>query len=201
MPFIRVPGVAQVNIRADYLGVPMENVLCFTTGEDPATPQVLQQLTEGMSASWNTNMLPHLSSAYVLREYHTRDLSVENGSVWTDATAAGNTGVQAGAPLPGNIAFCISFRTGLAGRSHRGRIYIAGLTEPEVTGNLLAQLRVDGLVDGLNAVRADMFTLGFVHVIASRFHNNAPRAVGISTNVIATVAVDNRVDTQRGRLS
>ena len=41
---------------------------------------------------------------------------------------------------------------------------------------------------------------GFRHVILSRYHNNALRAEGVGTQVLAYVLTDLTVDTQRRRL-
>jgi hypothetical protein len=200
MPFIPAPGVAQVNIRARYLDIPMENVLSFTTGEDPATPSVLLDLVSQMASSWTANIMPNISNRYILTEIHARDLSIQAGAIATDTTVAGQAGAQAGAALPGNVAFCVSLRTGLAGRSFRGRTYFAGLTEPEVTENELNPIRAAAFVDGLDGVRLDLLSGGFQLVIVSRQFNNVPRTTAVSTPVSAVLSIDNIVDTQRRRL-
>lgn len=201
MPFIPVPGVAQAEIRATYLGIPMENVLHFTTGEDPATPQVLEDLAAQLASSWTANIMPHVNINYVLREIFVFDLSVQSGSMATDTTVLGEAGALNTTPLPGNVAFCVSLRTGLRGRSFRGRVYLAGLGEPDTTGNVLDATLAGQLVTGIDDVRADLLSGGFQLVIVSRRNGGVDRTTGIATPVSAVLAVDNHVKTQRRRLT
>jgi len=91
-------------------------------------------------------------------------------------------------------------RTGIAGRSFRGRTYLAGLIASEVVNNQLDGGRALGMVSGLDQVRQDMAALNFFLVVVSRVHNGAPRVTGVATTVTSILAVDNRVDTQRRRL-
>jgi hypothetical protein len=200
MAFIPAPGVAQVEIRASYFGIFVENVFNFTTGEDPATESVLVDLAAQVASSWTANLMPELNISYTLREIFAFDLSVQSGAQATDTTVLGQAGGVNQAGMPGNVAFCVSKRTGLRGRSFRGRTYFVGLSEPDVASNILDATRAGNLVDGLEAFRSDLISAGFQMVIVSRASNGAPRVTAVSTPVVAVLAVDNRVDTQRRRL-
>lgn len=201
MPFIPTPGVAQVNVRAEYLGIPMENVMHFFTGETPATPSVLTDLAQNFALAWSTNIMPFLSDQYVAKEVHVIDLTSSSGATATDTTLAGSAGDLSGQALPGNIAFCVSLRTALRGRSFRGRVYYAGLVEPDVTGNLVAAARITTLVDGTNGIRTDMATAGFQQVVVSLRTGGAPRTEGEPTVITTALAVRSIVSTQRRRLT
>jgi len=201
MPFIPTPGVAQVNVRAEYLGIPVENVLHFFTGETPATPSVLVDLASNFAVSWSSNIMPFLSDQYIAKEVHVIDLTSSSGAVATDTTLAGSAGDLSGLALPGNIAFCVSLRTALRGRSFRGRIFYCGLVEPDVSGNDVAPARITTLVDGTNGIRTDMATAGFQQVIVSLVTGGVPRVEGEPTVVTTALAVRNIVSTQRRRLT
>ena len=201
MPFQPVDATAQANIRAEYLGVPMENVLHFFTDESPITSSLLVDLNSNLALAWQTSVMPFLSNQYVMKEIYTVDLSVAAGAVATDTTLAGATGDLSANPLPGNVCFCVSLRTGIRGRSFRGRIYLSGLTEPDVTNNLVDGALVLNYVSGLDDLRTSMLGAGFPWVVVSRISGGVPRVSGVVTTISAVVAVDNRVDTQRRRLS
>jgi hypothetical protein len=200
MPFIEAPGVAQCNIRAEYLGVPMENVLNFLTPEDPITPSLLVDIGASLAVSWSSNVLPFVVANYVVKEILVIDLSSQFGGTATDTSLAGSAGDVADNALPGNVVFCVSLRTAERGRSRRGRIFLSGLGEGQVTGNLVSPTVVTNLVNAIEGVRTDMLTAGYQMVIVSRQENNVPRTTALSTPVTTVLAVDSEVDTLRGRL-
>lgn len=201
MAFIPVDGVASVEIRADHNDVPVENVLHFFTGESPATESILVDLAGQVASSWTANVMPLMVEDYTLREIHARDLTLEAGAQATDTTVLGQAGELVEPSMPGNVAFCVSLRTGIVGRSFRGRIYLAGQSESRVVKNVVDGTHVTALVAAIASVRADLQAVGFTMVIASRFHNGAPRLAGVATGVSAVLAVTNRVSTQRRRLT
>lgn len=201
MPFVPANGVAQVNFRATYLGIPVENVINFDTGDGPIPPGDLAAIGALAAQSWFDNMLPELSDQYEMKEVHVRDLTSATAGIFTDTTIAGSNGANTGVALPGNIAFCVSLRTGFAGRSSRGRVYFPGLVEGDVTGNFLAGARALNLVIAVGQLRADMAASFWSMCIVSRVTAGVPRVSALVTNVITELAVTNRVSTQRRRLT
>lgn len=57
-----------------------------------------------------------------------RDLRQANQTEYLD-TGAAVPGVSVGEGLPGSVAMCITLRTALSGKSHRGRVYLGGFSE------------------------------------------------------------------------
>jgi len=200
MPFIPASGVAEVNVRAEYLGIPIENVFHFLTTEDPITPSLLVDIGQVFSLSWSSNYLPFVVGDYVAKEVLVIDLSSQFGGTATDTSLAGSAGDIADNAMPGNVVFCVSLRTAERGRSRRGRKYLSGLGEGQVTGNLVSPTVAANLVAAIEGVRTDMLTNGYQMVVVSRQENNVPRTTALSTPVTTVVAVDNTVDTLRGRL-
>jgi hypothetical protein len=102
----------------------------------------------------------------------------------------------------------VSFRTESRGRSFRGRNYIVGLTEDQVTGNDFAS-GITGLFQAVYELLLDFGQdIAWAWVVASRFsgvdpvtHDPIPRTTGIATVVTAVTVVDNFVDSQRRRLT
>jgi len=103
--------------------------------------------------------------------------------------------------LPANISICITSRTDKIGRSYRGRTFITGMSESDVSGNYVSQVKADALVgvfnDALDAFLADG---DFRPVVASFYSNKQPRTAGVATPINGYDVVDLRVDSQRRRL-
>lgn len=202
MAFISVPNVCQFNLRASVNGVPIENVFHLKKGDETAwsLPDIIGAAEE-MGSAWQAEMLPVLAGGYQARTVYARDLTTEAGLVYEASFAADAFGTASGETMPGSVAVCITHRTGLAGRSYRGRTYISGMSELSVNGNNIVTGFAATLITNFIAFKDLVVDAGYVWGIVSRYHNLAPRAVGIFTRITASTLRDTRVDTQRRRLS
>jgi len=72
-------------------------------------------------------------------------------------------------------------------------------SEENVSNGFLQQQLVDGLVNGLNAIRTNLSSGGWVHVVVSRVENKQRLPVANTYEVIGYRAFDGVVDTQRRR--
>lgn len=200
MPFIAVPDTAQVTILQTLFGQEVANVLHFTR-EGGYTLESLIDLSSAVRDRWKLEILPNQSENLVFDGVRSRNLAIQDGFQFEVIAGTGNTGGVSFPSLPGNVAFCVTHRTANIGRSRRGRSYIAGIAETQVSGNEIAAPVASDLASGFNGLRTFLAGLGFNFVIASRYTNNAPRPFGVVSLVTNSVAVDLRVDSQRGRLS
>jgi hypothetical protein len=200
-PFVPFLNIGQFNIRAEINGVPMENVLHFNNGSSPWTPAGLAGTAAQVSAAWVANVMPNLSSKYVLRSIYAIDLTTQTGPTATNTDDTGATGSNGADSLPGDKSLCLSLRTDNRGRSYRGRVYIAGITKGETTDNLITASRVAAIVSGFQDFMTDLAGSDNMLVIASRFHNGIARTDGLAVVVTNVLAVNNRVTTQRRRLT
>lgn len=134
-----------------------------------------------------------------------RALTVQNDHrVDVAADETSNTGSDSGGALQNGLSFAVTARTGLAGRSYRGRTFLAGLSLSVCVN------------DGDNVIRASTagnIVIAFNHLITavasadtsptlcviSRYTNNAPRETGIATPVINYGYHDLYLDFQRRR--
>lgn len=209
MPFIPVPSVAQVNVNQRLHGERVQNTL-YGVNFGGITPENLELLA-GEIITWVAESLyPALSQDISLAEVQCRDLSVADGAIFVGVPTVSVEGGQVSPALPGNAAACVSFRTGLAGRSRRGRNYVAGLPEFRVSGNIISDPFVTDLQNAYNVLLAPtgpFVASGFAWVVVSRYSGvdpvtgePIPRAFGQPT-VINAVQVDNLVDSQRRRLA
>lgn len=119
--------------------------------------------------------------------------------VSSDATSLPIVGTAAGASTSPQDALLVSLRTGLVGRSYRGRAYlpppsIAATSGPGHVDDAEADLtkgQFEGLISDLNG---HGFTVG----IFSTVHDGAPRPSPVITPV-TTVLVDQIIRSQRRR--
>lgn len=199
MAFIPVPNTAQANIRQTLAGEQIENTLYFRA---PAAWSAgsLAALGAGLVTWWTTGPRAVLSDDLVLREVYCVDLSSANGPTHTETVVNDPGGPIAGEALPNNCALCVSFRTANRGRSFRGRNYVAGINEGDVTANLVTQVTADGILQGYQDLITYFSESGIDWVVVSRYANGQPRATGIATPVTAVTLVDRYIDSQRRRL-
>jgi len=145
----------------------------------------------------------HQAIETVFVRVEVRGLAVINDLLATDNTGNG-AGANVSGALPNNVTFAVKKESGLTGRSARGRCYWIGTpsgkllstNENEITTSYVAD--VIGAVDGMRLAIASVGL--WKPVLVSRFTGGLPRATGKTFPWISTVAVDNVIDSQRGRL-
>lgn len=167
----------------------------------------IQSLTTNLVDWFNLALTPNLSEDWTSVAVHSRGLNVPEGFIVDTSTGSvvGGATIEA---APNNVAACISFRTGFAGRSFRGRNYVPGIPNDQVNLNTLEP-------DWMLAVKAAYDLLlpagtalpgGWEWVIVSRFSgvdvngNPIPRTVATVTLVVSTLFTNAIVDSQRRRL-
>lgn len=200
MPFVGNDNVAQVNVSMLWDSQGVENTLYFFS-TTPITEARLYSLAAGVGLLWQTNMMPLMSSQVILNEVNAIQLVPVPAptAAWSPSTLI--VGGDNGAAMPNNVTTTITFRTGLSGRSYRGRNYWIGITEPNVVNNTVN----NGLILNILAAYALMIGPGEVDSdwtwsVYSRYVNNAPRETGLSQDVTSVGSFDNTVDSQRRRL-
>lgn len=199
MPFVPFANTAEVEVRYSLDDQQVENTLYFrnSTAFDITSLDSLAAVVGNWAV---TSLLPLQNNVTSLREVVARDLSIEESFEVTFAAASGSDG-GAGAPAPNNVSLCISFRSGITGRSQRGRNYLVGVpTNALAATNVFDSDYIASIVGAYNDLLSAALDAGFHWVIASRFHNGAPRLVGQTVDVLTVIVVDSIVDSQRRRL-
>lgn len=169
------------------------------------TTEVLTAIADKFGAAYNFGStegpMGVLSSAVNLVGIEVINLDFEGAPAIT--RPFGLPGLQTDTQaVPPAVSVGVTFGTIFRGKSFRGRTYIMGCPEDDITtdgyliGNPLIawQERWEnwlGRVNGPSNVAGKL-------VIASYFHNKAPRAIGNMTDV-ASVRVNSAVRTQRRR--
>jgi len=156
-------------------------------------------LANAVALNWPFHMLPLMSNAYSFISARVTDQSSESGPSATVTAFPPVFGAQTSPGLPGSVTAVLTHRTASRGRSFRGRTYLPGLTEDGVVGNTVEAARLLALGTGWNGFMSDVSAEGYIFVIASRYANNLPRAIGVTTPVTSSGFRDGTVDSQRRR--
>lgn len=161
----------------------------------------LGQLANSIDAAVGASWLPiqAIDAAYVRTVV--RGLEFENDDETQDADNAG-PGLATGGSLPNNVTLSVKKSSGKTGRSARGRIYWMGLprTALSLNENIVVTADAAAIQVAVEAIRTATAVLGWQPVLVSRFANGAKRALGKTFPWVATVLVNNDIDSQRRRL-
>lgn len=203
MAFQPAPTCAQVTLRfvdstdGTFIG---ENTLNFRNQAGVAfVLSELQLLVTTIADWWSTTLSPITSIDATLASISARALDSEEAPYWE--VTIGDDGTQVGDRVSANVTLSVSFRTGLTGRSARGRAYMVGMAETQVSGNQVTPAYAGAVVAAWEALGAAVSGEGFDHVVLSRFTGGAARPVASPRIITSYTLTDNRVDTQRDRLN
>ncbi|AXH79335.1 MAG: hypothetical protein [Circular genetic element sp.] len=200
MAFQPVINTAKVALVGSLQGQQVVNTLHFEKAGIAISEADLSTLVNTLEAWANTYFLPEMHSAYTLETISSRSLAIQEAPFF-DKTVQEDGG-GAGTLLPNNVAFVVKFGTGLTGRNARGRNYLAGILENDVTANTLSEAKASAYIGMYQQLLpGGTVNLGdFTWVITSRYLNGVQRPAGINRDV-SSVSVSNRVlDTMRKRL-
>lgn len=200
MAFIPVPNAVKVVITFSLAG----QLVNLTLGLEKASAVSVSDLETAATGTqdWAVNeLLPWLSSQLTLTGMEAYDLSSASAPVVAYSLATPHAGSAASPSLPNNAAAVISFRTDQRGRSARGRMYVPGIPQNvQASATTLGTAFVAALTQAGADINSYLTSVPFTHVVISRYTNNAPRAVG-TTEAVTSVVMDNKIDSQRRRLS
>lgn len=162
------------------------------------TPTNLATLVNAV-ASWATTALaPQVSQDWTFERVRGRDLTTVNGAVFESGTAT--VGGVDDESAPNNVAMCLSKRTGFSGRSFRGRVYVCGIPNDNITLNTIDTAYIDNLLLVFNQlVGAGSFTAGWELCVLSRQTGGVLRPTGVPSPVVQFTSVTPFVKSMRSR--
>lgn len=144
-------------------------------------------------------VLPYLSTGALYIGSYAYDMRSISGLVIFENTNAG-AGTNDAAIVPINNCGVVTWRTGSRGRSARGRMYLAGFTEGEITGGVLTttfMLQLDNVAENLLSKIQDK---GWSPSIVSFQENGVVREEGYPRSIQSWEIRSNIVGSQRRRL-
>lgn len=149
---------------------------------------------------WAADMAPNLTNRLTLIRVVATDLSAQNGPSVLATGFLPASGAVNSDSVPSNCALCVSFRTNFRGRAFRGRNYVAGLAEANVTLNTVESALAESIRAGYENFPSHL-PEDFMHVVVTRRVNGVVQMPSALTNqVTAYVLTDLIIDSQRRRL-
>lgn len=199
MPFVVTFNTVQCELRYLWDGQQVENTLYFEYDHAPTVGEG-SDLADALFDWWDANMKQWQVAAIALREIYLTDLSAADSWSFTRVSSPAEPGTRSGESMPNNTALCISFRTNQRGRAHRGRNYVMGVAEGDVSHNSFTTTYLAGVQAAYVALADVEAATGANWVVVSRFQGLLPRENGITTPITSVGYFDGVVDSQRRRL-
>lgn len=200
MAYVPANNVLQVELRGLLNAEPVENTLAFRRG-DTIEPAEVEALFDWLEDVFLPQYAGNVGTIMGWDEIYGTDLTTSISPTYTRVISPFIPGERPDATLPGSDSCCLSFRTANRGRSARGRNYVTGLTEGQVTGNSVLLSEINAFVALYELLLGGgTFPAGWEWVVVSRILDGLPRAAAFVQEITNVISTDVVVDSQRGRL-
>jgi hypothetical protein len=199
-PIWNVPGLIRVELHYLFAAQHCMNVHYCNSNLHETSDTHMHLVANTFKNWWSGTLRTYISNQVSLYEVTARELVPDGLAVLEteDLPVTGNRGSPA---LPNNVSLAVHWGTGHVGRSAHGRTYILGLTQDEVTGNVVNSSELASIKSAYDALRTalDNITLNVEFSIVSFVHANAWRTAPLVTPITG-VSIENTVDSMRRRL-
>lgn len=203
MPIVPNAAVVSVTQRGTAEGQEVLNRTYWViTGGGAWSTVAMQELAAGYVNWWGTLVQPLVAAGYVMTELMVSQ-QVQEGLQLIHTTGLPLSGSLVGDALPLNVAACVTFATGRAGRSGRGRYYLGALAENASTGSRFTAAFTAAVNTAFGQLRTlPIGNIGSTYslVVYSTEFNRQARAQGLASVVSSCYLRDSVVDSQRRRL-
>jgi len=201
MPVAYNAAVVEAQFRYTFNDEQMLNTLWFDWGGGgPVSIGAMSALGTLLFNWWDGSLKPLQALSCQLREIYLRQAIADPALTYTYVPASTAVGTVTGDPLPGNVSLSVSFRTGLSGRSYRGRNYTLGMVEGQQTAGQVSVGYYDDILAAYQQLQIDIADDGlWGWIVYSQYSDGAPRAAGVATTINSVIIVDNDTDSQRRR--
>lgn len=197
---VYAPNVMEAHFNFTYQDEPAQNTLYFLFATEPGDADV-QDAAQALYAYWAAEGAPICPTVVTLNSVECLMIDGPDGIVFDYTPTVLATGLAELPAATNQDTLSVSFRTGLSGRSRRGRNYWVGLVELEINNNRVSSGTVSAIKAYYEGMIGDNAVVGGAKWgVYSRRSNNADRLVGLFTPVNSVVIVDDVVDSQRGRM-
>jgi hypothetical protein len=200
MVFQPCPNIASVTVTYLLTGLPVCNVFhvkAVTDGVAPDVSVIAETFVQWVAAQ----ALPLMTTDVMLSSVVARDLTTDMSPVHEAVLTGEMRGSVSDSPLPANVAFVVTSRTALPGRSARGRTYLAGLPRQWVaTSRTYTPAHAAEWIDAFESLRNGLLGLQYNLVVLSRQHAKVVLPQGVAYPITTFSTRDNRLDSQRRRL-
>ena len=206
MPFVPVPNTIEVESRYIWSGQQVETTSYFEKADGWTLSDISDWLDQ-MNVIIQEELLPLLSTAIQFVELVARLLDTASSIGFSLPISPAVSGGEDFPAVPNNSTYTISFKTGLTGRSFRGRNYVPGIPDNKRIENTIDSAFRTGLLAFYSTLRTAASENSTPMVVVSRYSGvdpdtgkPIPRVTGVTTNVASISTADLVLDSQRRRL-
>jgi hypothetical protein len=199
MTFIPSSNTSRSVLEYQSEGQILANVLWFAF-ETAITELILDGLNTALHTFWTSHLKPQIGGSVALQRVISTDQTTSSSPSRELIVSPPEFGTLVGSAMPLNVAICVTLRTGLRGRSFRGRTYLPGrVTSDENTPSSINLTTISNIVSAVSWLLTPANVNGGVWIVASHFTNKLPRPTAIKTPVSA-ISIDTPFDSMRRRL-
>jgi len=183
MAFIPAEGIYKVAVKyVEDSGLEALNIFHMTHGIG-AFHDNAQAIFDAINAWWLADWKAAITTNWHFNSVEVRDVSVEDGAVEEFLVTSAGDGTNVGGDDALGVAMTVTWQTGFAGKSKRGRSYLVGLPgNSRDTHNWL-----DATVSGVQIAMQDFFDAMEANdsrlQVVSYFADHAPRTTALITEI------------------
>lgn len=202
------PGIASLTVSAVLPSSDVaQNILHFEKNDGTAWGTGdLTNLTNSFDTWLGTTngkkaTTDHMSEGVTIENLLARDHTVDGGAEFGKTVS--HAGTDPGAIMASGLSFAVTLRSGLVGRSFRGRVYLIGLTtdftisNPDTVDPGKASDVITGWGDLIS--QAAGWSPPMKWVVLSKRHNKTWRDTGVGTPIVSVGYSELVLDYQRRR--
>lgn len=214
-PPLVAPDVCRYTVNGTYLGRPVANVIDMVVldGVGPTTrSEAIDDVAGDIIDAWDQHVLSWVNTGYIADNVSWVDLTSEDGETGskqdTTDTSWPRDGDSGGDPYAASVAALVTKATSSARGQRNGRLFIAGLDESFVSGNLIDATVAVGIQTELDQFTEALTETGVVatyECFPTVVHTKNTGTVAnpvieyVSNTQISSFRLERRVASQRRR--
>lgn len=171
--------------------------LWFYHTAGPIVAADLATLLNAVGSSFLPALAAEQSNDITYTFVRARDYSIVNGATQEQGLSLVGGGTDA---MPNNVCISCSFRSGIAGRSFRGRNFVGAIPRDQVAENSVLSTFLSPVLAAFTLMTSPTFATNWQWSIASFRSLGTWRGVAALTPVLYPIFVDNIVDDMDKRL-
>jgi len=173
------------------------NVLHFT--KNSYTTSDMVALANAVDQAVETYHLPNITTNILYVNTTVYDIRTADGPLVVNSDGSG-AGAATGGNAPLNCAVVMTLRTNTRGRTGRGRVFITGFSDNELTGFTWSAAAGNAATNYITYIREAASALGWTHVIRSTQVDHVPQNPALTREVVAFDIRSLVIGTQRRRI-
>jgi hypothetical protein len=198
MAFIPIPNTVLVRLYLKTAVAELKASVSVFFSKAGFTVSDMEDLLDHLASNFVTDLMDPLCddyNAYLLEAY---DMTAVDGYKVTKAIDIDGGSATLETPVSPALSCVVTFRGNKRGKWNSGRNFVAGLWEGDVDQVDIGSTTTAAIISAYQSLIDDPPT-GWQWVIASRYFQKAPRAVGVTTPVETVLVRSARFGVQRRR--